>query len=176
MIAPPDDLASLLARQRIRDVVVRLARGEDRRDSDALSAAFWPDATTDFGTFAGSFDEYVAWVVPGSPAVEVTAHVLGQSLIELDNEVARAETHVNAYHRVDYGAERHDIMLGGRYLDRFERRDGEWRIAQRTMLYDWTHDFGVAADWSQGVLGEPLRGVHYTGHSVNDHSEAFFRR
>ncbi|MCX4092520.1 nuclear transport factor 2 family protein [Nocardia sp. alder85J] len=168
------DIRSFVAHEQIRQVVARVARGEDRRDATLIGAAFWPDATVDFGIFAGSFAEYLAWVVPGSPAVPVTQHVLGQTAIELKGEVALAETHVNAYHRVDYGTEHHDVMLGGRYLDRLEERDGEWRIAQRTMLYDWTQDFGVSADWSQGLMGEPFSGAHFTGRSTGDHSATFF--
>lgn len=74
----------------------------------------------------------------------------------------------------DFDATEHDVVLGGRYLDRLEGRDGEWRIAQRTMLYDWSRDLGVAADWSQGLMGEPFRGDHHTGKANGDHSEAFF--
>src|SRR3546814_19209297 len=33
-----------------------------------------------------------------------------------------------------------DILIGGRYIDRFERRDGVWRIAHRTGLLDWRQD------------------------------------
>ncbi|MCK0092504.1 nuclear transport factor 2 family protein [Rhodococcus sp. HNM0563] len=168
------DTSVLVAHHEIRTCIVRLARGEDRRDSKAVSSSFWPDAIVDFGIFAGSFDDYLAWVIPGSDAVLVTQHLLGQTHIELDGDTARAETHVTAYHRVDMGTEERDTLLGGRYLDRLEKRDGQWRIAERTMLYDWSRDEGVSADWSRGLMGTPLRGDHFTGKAVGDHSEAFF--
>ncbi|MQY31122.1 nuclear transport factor 2 family protein [Nocardia aurantia] len=168
------DVRAVVANEQIRQVLARVARGEDRRDAALIRAAFWPDAAVDFGIFAGSFDEYLDWVVPGSPAVPVTQHVLGQTAIELKGAVALTETHVNAYHRVDYGTEHHDVMLGGRYLDRLEERDGDWRIAHRTMLYDWTQDFGASADWSQGLMGAPFSAGHFTGRSAGDHSETFF--
>lgn len=170
----PRDVQAMLDHEQIRACIAGVARGEDRRDAELIRASFWPGATTDFGIFAGDFDAYLDWVVPGSPAVAVTQHVLGQSVIALDGATALVETHVTAYHRVDFGAEEHDVVLGGRYLDRLEGRDGEWRIAQRTMLYDWSRDLGVAADWSQGLIGEPFRGDHYTGKANGDHSEAFF--
>lgn len=172
----PDDVTTLLAHAAIREVVARVARGEDRRDGTLLAAAFWPDAVVDFGIFAGSFPEYLAWVVPGSPAVPVTQHVLGQSVIDAHGDGAAAETHVTAYHRVDYGAEQHDVLLGGRYLDRFARRDGDWRIAERTMLYDWSHDLGVATDWAHGLMGAPFSASHFIGRATGDHSESFFGR
>ncbi|XVQ14498.1 nuclear transport factor 2 family protein [Spirillospora sp. CA-255316] len=169
-----EDLRALLDRERIRECVALLARGEDRRDAELIRSAFWPDATVDFGLFQGDFDEYLAWVVPGSPAIPVTQHFLGQSVIKLLGGTALVETQVMGYHRVDTGEEERDAVIGGRYLDRFEKRDGGWRIAQRTMLYDWQQDFGLSADWSKGVMGAPFGGDHYTGRAVGDHSTAFF--
>lgn len=174
MSASSDDLKVLVAHHKVRTCIVRLARGEDRRDAESVGASFWPDATVDFGIFSGSFDEYLAWVVPGSPAIAVTQHLLGQTHIELKDGAALAETHVTAYHRVDMGTEERDTVIGGRYLDRVEERDGEWRIAARTMLYDWFRDQGVSVDWSQGLMGTPFSGDRFTGKAVGDHSEAFF--
>lgn len=169
-----NQLKLLLARDNIRDCIIRLARGEDRRDADAIARAYWPDSKVDYGIFAGSFAEYLAWVVPGSPAIAVTQHMLGQSLIELDDVIALVETQVASYHRVNMGNSERDTLMGGRYLDRVEQRNGEWRIVQRTMLYDWFQDIGISADWSQGLMGMPFHGVHYTGKAVGDYSEMFF--
>ena len=168
------ELRVLLEREQIRDCIARLARGEDRRNAELISASYWPDSTTDYGVFLGTFDEYLAWVVPGSPAIPVTQHVLGQSVIELQDDAARAETQVISYHRVKMGTEERDTVIGGRYLDRMEKRSGEWRIAQRTMLYDWFQDFGVSIDWSKGVMGLPFSAGHYSGRSVGDYSETCF--
>ena len=168
------DLVDFLEREKIRDCIARLARGEDRRDAELISACYWPDSTSDYGVFFGSFEQYLAWVVPGSPAIPVTQHVLGQSVIELRSEAAHVETQVLSYHRVDMGAEERDTVVGGRYLDQMTKRDGRWRIAQRTMLYDWFHDFGVSVDWSKGVMGLPFSAGHYPGRSTGDYSETFF--
>jgi SnoaL-like domain len=169
------ELRALLERDRIRECVARLARGEDRRDAKLISASYWPDSTTDYGVFVGSFDQYLEWVVPGSPAIPVTQHVLGQSIIDVAGNVARVETHVTSYHRVNMGTEERDTVIGGRYLDRIEKRGAEWRIASRIMLYDWFQDFGKSVDWSKGVMGMPFSADHYTGRAVGDYSEAFFR-
>jgi hypothetical protein len=74
------------------------------------------------------------------------------------------------------GAGERDTCIGGRYLDRFERRDGEWRIAERVMLYDWFQDWGAAADWSHGMMGMPFHGPQYTGRSNSDYSQVFFEK
>jgi SnoaL-like domain len=168
-------LQDLQARETIRDRIARVARGEDRRDAAILSACFWPDAACDFGIFAGSFDEYLAWVVPGAPSIPVTLHTLGQSVIDIEGDTARVETHVTAYHRVDMGAEERDTVIGGRYLDRLEKRGSEWRIAARTMLYDWCKDTGVSVDWSQGLMGMEFSASHFTGRAAGDFSAVFFK-
>ena len=40
-----------------------------------------------------------------------------------------------------------NLMTGFRYLDRFERREGEWRIAARTAVTEWSRIDDVAGRW-----------------------------
>lgn len=169
-----EELQAMLDREKIRNCVIRLARGEDRRDAELIKASWWPDATYDYGVQSGDFPSYLAWVVPGADAIKNTQHVLGQTHVELASDTARAETHVISYHRVDMGSGDQDTCIGGRYLDRMEKRGGEWRIAERVMLYDWYTDWGDAIDWSQGVMGIPLTAEHYSGRAKGDFSEKFF--
>jgi SnoaL-like domain len=170
----PETLETLIDREVIRDVIMRVARGEDRRSEALLRGAYWPQARIDFGVMAGGFDDYLTWCVPGSPMIPVTQHMLGQTMIVLDGKSAKAETYVQSYHRVVAEGGERDTAMGGRYLDKLEKRDGEWRIASRTMLYDWDRDLGVAADWSKGLMGMPFAGDHYTGRSAGDFSEGWF--
>jgi hypothetical protein len=169
-------VSSLIDSEAIRQCLARVARGEDRRDAELISSAYWPDATDDHGIFVGTFKEYLDWVVPGSPAVLVTLHTLGQSMIELHGSRAMVETHVTSYHRINMGAEERDLVLGGRYLDLMEKRDQEWRIAQRTMLYDWQQDFGQSVNWSNGLLGMPFIRPHAVGSARGDYSVELFKR
>jgi hypothetical protein len=178
------DLQAMLDREAIRRCVERLARGEDRRDAGLIRASWWPDATYDYGVQGGSFDEYLAWVVPGADAITNTQHVLGQTWTELAGYSAKSETHVISYHRVDYGAQtgnpdEHDTCIGGRYLDTFQKRinadgQGEWRIADRIMLYDWYQDWGASVDWSQGVMGLPFTNPRFPGSARSDYSSDWF--
>lgn len=167
-------LQGIIDEAEIRRAIARLARGEDRRDAELIRSCWWPDATYDYGVQGGGFDEYLAWVVPGADAITNTQHVLGQTYTVLDGDTAKAETHVISYHRVDMGAGEQDTAIGGRYLDNFAKRDGEWRIAARIMLYDWFQDWGAAVDWSQGVMGLPFTADRYPGRAKGDFSEAFF--
>jgi hypothetical protein len=168
-------LDAMLDRDQIRGALATLARGEDRRDAALIQRAYWPDSLTDYGVFQGNFDAYLAWVVPGADAITNTQHHLGQSHIELDGMMAKVETHVISYHCIDYGSnDEHDTVIGGRYLDLFHKRDGEWRIASRKMLYDWYQDWGASVDWTQGVMGMPFSDPRFSGRSKGDWSADFF--
>jgi hypothetical protein len=63
---------------------------------------------------------------------------------------ARVETYMLAYHvqDTDDGVLLH--TFNGRYIDRFEHRDGAWLIARRTLRNDWSR---------VEPLGEPMRGA-----------------
>ena len=78
-----------------------------------------------------------------------TMHFLGQQLVELSGDRAHSETYCVAYHRRDPrdGEEGVDLWMGLRYVDVFERRDGEWRIADRRCAFDWTRNDPIAGTW-----------------------------
>ncbi len=174
MHASTSTVETLIDRDAIRDVITRVARGEDRRHEGLLKSAFWPDATIDFGVMQGGFEDYLSWCVPGSPDIPVTQHSLGQSTIALRGDAAKVETYVTSYHRIKSEGGERDTAMGGRYLDVLAKRDGEWKIASRIMLYDYDMDFGPARDISKGLMGMPFAGDHYTGRGVGDFSEEWF--
>ncbi len=174
MSTPSRELAELLDREKIRNCLARLARGEDRRNAELIAGSYWPRAVVDHGIFTGTFDEYLAWVVPGSPDIPVTQHVLGQSVIDLYSDTALVETHVLAYHRVAAEPKHRDTVIGGRYLDWMDKIGNEWRISRRTMVYDWVQDLGISVDWTTGLMGVPLDPTRYAGRAAGDFSEKFF--
>jgi SnoaL-like domain len=174
MSVSTEDLNGLIDREKIRDCLARLSRGLDRRDARLVSTSYWPEAVDDHGVFVGSAEEFLNWVVPGFPAMRLTLHTLGQSLIDLRGASAVVETHVTTYHRVDVNGQDRDIIVGSRYLDRMEKRDQQWRIAHRKMVYDWLRDFGQSVDWSQGMLGMPFLSQQCVGQARGDYSETLF--
>jgi SnoaL-like domain len=175
MSASAEDLIGVIDREKIRDCLARLSRGLDRRNADLVRGCYWPDATDDHGVFVGSVEEFVNWVVPGFPSMILTLHTLGQSLIDLRGDTAVVETHVTTYHRIDMNGQERDIFVGSRYLDRMEKRNQEWRIARRKMIYDWVRDLGQSVDWSKGLLGMPFQSEQCVGSARGDFSETLFR-
>ena len=143
-------LEALLDREAIRAVIIDFARAVDRRDWDLLRSCFHPDGRDDHGVFAGDAGEYVEWVAANLPQfAERTMHFVGNVIVELEGpDVARSEAYVVGYHR--YTREdgiRADWIAAGRYLDRFEKRGGAWKIAARQMIWEWVRDEPIGAEF-----------------------------
>jgi hypothetical protein len=139
-------LAKLLDQQEIRDVCYRYCRGIDRRQFDLVRSCYHPDATDDHGDYKGGVDGFIDYVTVGLRRWVSTNHFLGNMLIEPRADQARVETYAIAFHRFAARAERpeRDFIAGIRYVDDFERRDGEWRIATRVCVVDWTRSDEVS--------------------------------
>jgi hypothetical protein len=145
---PDPGLQELLDRQAIGDVVLRYCRGIDRLDLELVRACYHPDATDDHGGFVGTRDEYLDWVAGMLDRFEGTMHVVANQLVELDGDAARSETYGVAYHWGEPADDhRRNFTTGFRYVDRFERRGDEWRIAARVAVREWTHTVPPEQHW-----------------------------
>ncbi|WP_439533801.1 nuclear transport factor 2 family protein [Polymorphobacter sp.] len=134
-----DPLQTLLDKQACTELVYRFARGLDRADEAMIRDVFHPDATDDHGGFKGNVDEFCAWVMPVLKTMERTQHVIGNVLVDVAGDTARAESYFVAYHDMaDAAGAPIRMTVAGRYLDRFERRGGSWRISHRQFVSDWS--------------------------------------
>lgn len=149
------DVQALIDRHEIHDVLMRYARGIDRRDFELVASCYHPEATDDHGRFKGPVEDFIPWVAETLGRFETTMHFLGNVLIELDGDRAYAETYCVAYHRLV--GQDVDSIAGLRYVDRFDRRDGEWRIADRKIVVEWNRIDEVRP---VGLGPEYLRGRH----------------
>jgi hypothetical protein len=136
----PGLLDRLLDEQAIRRVLTLYAHAVDRRDWDLLRSLFHPDATDQHGPYVGGVDGLVDFLTAELGKVEVTTHALMNIVVEFaDADTALTETYGLAFHRERRRDGRPvDLHFGVRYLDRVERRDGTWRIADRVVLMDWS--------------------------------------
>lgn len=127
---------ALLDRAALSDLVLRYCRGVDRRDFAAVRALYWDDAVDFHGAmFEGGADEFVAWLPAAMAPFELTVHRVSNSLFALDDDRAEGEHYATAYHRT-HPPQRREIVIGGRYLDRYERREGVWKFAERRLVFD----------------------------------------
>lgn len=136
---------ALLDRAAIRDVLLRYARGVDRRDLALVRTCFTPDCAYE-GTLArGTITDALARLEDRLGHYTGTMHLMGNQLIELDGDTATSETPCVAYHRVARVAGAvADFVTGVRYLDELARDGDHWRIRRRAVRLDWQRHDAVA--------------------------------
>jgi hypothetical protein len=121
----------------IRAVTMRFGRGCDRLDFELVRQCFFDDAVADYGFYTGSIEgliEVISKLL--SNDLGTTHHMCNQEYEFAADDLAYVETMVIARHRQPPrdGAPLQDAIAFGTYCDRFEKRDGEWRIAHRLVL------------------------------------------
>ena len=141
-------------REAIRDCLFRYCRSVDRADADLLRTIYWPGAMDYHTGFAGTGEEFIEWALPLLAKLEQKVHMIGNILIDLDGDTAKVETYLWSV-SVSPGDSPRKSIVAGRYLDRFEKRDDEWRIAERYVVHDWFDDSPATNDWSVGPFGMP---------------------
>lgn len=131
-------LIALLDKADIHDRLMRYARGIDRNDGDLCQDTFWPDALVDHGhsKFKGdTVGKLFATVSKHNAHRQV--HQITNLVIELNGDLATSE----AQHWYTAETERNEVpyLLSRslRYVDRWEKRNGEWRIFHRTTIESW---------------------------------------
>lgn len=126
---------TLLDKEAIRDVSLRYTRGIDRHDDALMASAYHPDATDDHGAFIGSGEAFVEhanrvhaqnWVCH--------QHYVTNQVIDLDGDTAHCESYFLAVLKRPDGV---CDQVGGRYIDRIDRRDGKWAVADRICMVEW---------------------------------------
>lgn len=142
-------LKRLLDREEIRELLCMYARGINRADPELTVSLYHEDAYVDHGSFKGLGTDY-ARLPRGGDAWPVSSHTFGQSCIDVDGDVAHAESYcIFHYQKVNeaLGRMRAGLMLI-RYIDRFERReDRRWKIAFRRIVLDYSHEHELMDTW-----------------------------
>lgn len=144
-------IQELLDKQEIHEVLMRYCRGVDRRDLDLLLSAFHPDALDEHGIFDGNAHEFARMAVDMLEQFTATSHMIVNEYAQIDGDSAHVESYVLACHRSERDGERIDMTMGARYVDRFERRDGHWKISHRAVLHDWNREEVVRAEWPEAA-------------------------
>jgi hypothetical protein len=148
----------LIDKQDIFELSMRYMRGLDRLDLDLLKSVYWPDATDARGFIDGNAHEFCAFAVDLLAAHHANHHMLGQALIEVESNTAHGEIYFQAFHRLAEAGVESDFWVIGRYIDRYERRGGVWKIAHRAELNDSCSNQPASDDWLRNTP-EALRGA-----------------
>lgn len=152
----------LLAREEIRDKLYRYCRAVDRLDSSQNEGIFWDDAHFIGGPFPDDMPATQFLAIGLKDAVAdvfaLSSHSLSNIVMDFDGDVAHVESYALCYHHSHPTAEGRAKLIGAendaafgfsgddivefelflRYVDRWERRTGEWRIKHRRLVLNWS--------------------------------------
>ncbi len=171
--SPHIQLQALLDKQAITELVHAYCVAADRRDHDKLRALYHEDAIDDHGAF---FKGLAMDFIDRLPEIQAPMRILHHNIttvnIALDGDYAEGEIYVLAFHQADGPEGVVDLMIGGRYLDRYERRDGVWKFSERAVVADWA----TLDQPSRVVLDHPMiEGSHIGRAGPDDPSYTYFR-
>ena len=130
-----------------------------------LRSVFFEDAYCEYGFYNGDPARFAEFAMEALKEHAANHHMLGNVLIEVDAEGNEAfgEVYFHAYHKVKAttGSGFEDLIIAGRYIDRYEKREDVWKIAYRSERNDWcrttpTNDiyFDLAPDGLRGSRGD----------------------
>lgn len=161
-------------REAIRDVISAYAHAIDRKRWDIFPQIYHDDAIFGFGPVQGGWRDAVEQARAIIDPCLATQHQLGQTQFGFNGEdICHTETYFTAMHTIPPGypvpevfpdkGKIYSAIIAGRYIDRFERRLAkgviEWRIAQRTGVYDW-REFREVEGVDLSELPEGMAGFH----------------
>ncbi|MFK8021988.1 MAG: nuclear transport factor 2 family protein [Pseudomonadales bacterium] len=158
-------LQELLDKQAINEVLLNYAHGIDHQDEDRLRSVFHPESehnhgfvgpssTPDKPSTNGDPNDFVGFALSYMKGFVNSHHQLGTPLVELHGNLARSECYFTATQRMRAKGDplapamaqdtEMQISMGGRYLDELEKRDGVWKIINRTGVLDWQRSLPAA--------------------------------
>lgn len=135
-------LREMIDREDIRQVMLRYARGLDRLDNALVRSCYWDDAVEDHGRFVGTPDDFIPWADGTTLMFQATQHSVTNHFCDLQGDDAYCETY---YTFTGVAEAPPHFMSTGRYIDHFQRRNGEWRIANRVAIVEGMYDLPDAS-------------------------------
>jgi hypothetical protein len=161
-------LQELLDKQAIQELIARYSRTLDWVDDAGQAGCYWPDAAIDYGFFKGTAADFVPVVMAVERSTGRRWHLLSSLAVKLTSATtAEGECYGIAlgFRREDEAEPYRGNMYGGRYLDEYEKRDGEWRISSRRYIMDWTMAMPDQPDASPNAeFPLPMLDLRESGH------------
>ncbi|MEE2730403.1 MAG: nuclear transport factor 2 family protein [Pseudomonadota bacterium] len=165
-------LQDLLDKHAIHELIHAYCNAADRRDLDKVRALYHADALDDHGGFfQGLAMEFIDQLPQIQAPMEILHHNVTTVSLKLDGHYAEGEVYVLAFHKVKTEDEPFDLLIGGRYLDKYEKRAGVWKFSHRAVVADWVnvHNPSIVDLHSPMVEGSKLGRA-----DVDDPSYGFF--
>jgi ketosteroid isomerase-like protein len=156
-------------RQEIMDCLHRYTRGVDRFDRDLMLSAYHPDARDEHGAAEGVAADFCDWAIGWHGAAQTMHHhTITNVTIELEGDSAHVESY---YLFCADNREGPPSLCFGRYVDRFEKREGRWAIAHRVCVNELIGLFiapELDEEWRRALLS--------TGPGTRDKNDISYAR
>lgn len=162
-------LDALLDRAEILDCIHRYTRGMDRLDRELVRSVYHDGAIDEHGGFVGPVDDFLDWAFAYHAGQIRHQHYVTNHSVELDGDEAHAETYY-VFVGTDRNPDAPLYVVGGRYVDRFERREGRWAIAARVCLVEWLTEF------ASGLSPAAVEFMAAIGTVARDRSDTSYER
>lgn len=162
--APVADRAAAIDRavskQALHELNTAYCRAADRADDGLMRSLWHTDAKVSYGEYSGGFEGFCAYWAGVRDRFERLSHLIGTDYYEITGDRAVGETQVARIEVLPRKSGTVDRMIGGRFLDRFERRGGVWKLTGRAFVLDWNVNRPTTAQWDRGVFASlKLRGA-----------------
>lgn len=158
-------LQELIDRHEIWQVLQRYGRGLDRLDRKLVRSCYFDDAIEDHGAFVGRPDDFIEWANQSTMNFITQHHGLMNHFCELDGNDAYAETY---YVFTGVAEKPPHFQSMGRYIDHFQKRNGEWRIANRVTIIERNFDLMESSLFPVAAGPADARGAHTATRDRND--------
>jgi uncharacterized phage protein gp47/JayE len=153
-------LQEMLDEFQLRKLVHSYCRAVDRGDVTTLRKLYHHDAKDAHGTFStGSADDFLDELAAARPYIRSMQHNITTVNFAISGDSADGEIYTIATHTFIAGERDVDVVVGGRYLDRYEKRDGTWKFIERTIVTDWAHvNDPSSVDLNHPITRDTLKG------------------
>ena len=165
-------LQEMLDEFQLRKLVNSYCRAVDRGDIAHLRRLYHDDAEDDHGAFStGLADDFLNELAAVRPYIRSMQHNVTTINFAISGDTAEGEIYTIATHTFVTGDRDVDVIVGGRYLDKYEKRDGTWKFIERRIVTDWAHvNDPSSVDLSHPMTKDTPRGAP----DANDPSYQFF--
>jgi ketosteroid isomerase-like protein len=154
-------LQDMLDEFRLHKLVHAYCRAVDRGDIAGVRDLYHDDAVDAHGGFsAGGVDRFLQELTAARPYLRSMQHNITTANFAVSGETAEGEIYTIAVHTLVGGDRDVDLVVGGRYLDKYEKRLGTWKIVERTIVTDWARVSDPSTmDLSHPITRDTLRGT-----------------
>lgn len=158
---PDDDdaaLHELREREALEDVLRRYSAGIFHKDSELIASCFTPDVHGEYHVARLPWSDgrdYIVNITKLTHALKFGMQTRGQCLFDIQGDRAATELYTIVYQLPEVNGKVVQVLNANRYLDHFEKRDGQWLITDRVHAYDWTVR-GIPLPWPPETSSAPV--------------------